>query len=149
MAGEGVSHTLPDGAVISVPPLALASVGEALFDPCGMHGQPAAGLTDEILVSVKACINDYRRQMCVHFFCPALLWLHVHASPLSRMRAERACVRRRLESVIVCGGGRGFKGLEARLLKELTAAAPAAIRPVRAGAAHPRAHASCHARCRP
>jgi hypothetical protein len=99
-AGEGVSHTLPDGAVISVPALALASMGEALFDPCGMHGQPAAGLTDEILVSVKACINDYRRQMCVLETASAVRLSALMSLLLSRMHAggqagERDRVRRR------------------------------------------------------
>jgi hypothetical protein len=62
-AGPGATHTLPDGKTITVPANALACVGEAVFDPRSMTGQPAAGLTEEVLVSIKACINDYRRQM--------------------------------------------------------------------------------------
>jgi hypothetical protein len=58
-----VAHTLPDGTVIDLPSAALARCGEALFDPTAVFGAPAAGLTDELLVSVKGCINDYRRQM--------------------------------------------------------------------------------------
>ena len=63
-SGQGSSHTLPDGKTITVPANALACAGEAVFDPRSMTGKPAAGLTDELLISVKACINDYRRQMC-------------------------------------------------------------------------------------
>ena len=82
-----------------------------------MTGKPAAGLTDELLISVKACINDYRRQMCVLRGAGAL--------PL-RTDADAA----RLESVLLCGGGSRMKGLDTRLLRELTAAAPATVRPV-------------------
>ena len=71
-SGPGASHTLPDGKTITVPANTLACVGEAIFDPPGMTGKPAAGLTEEVLVSVKACINDYRRQMCVRLQCPGL-----------------------------------------------------------------------------
>ena len=63
-AMEGVSYTLPDGNAIALPPAALACVGEAVFDPRGMTGQPAAGLTEEVLQAVKTCLPDYRRQMC-------------------------------------------------------------------------------------
>ncbi len=66
--GEPVEHTLPDGSVISLPASPLAAAGEALFDPRGMQGapaaQPQAGLSEELLLSVKGCINDLRRQMC-------------------------------------------------------------------------------------
>ena len=123
--GEAVTHTLPDGAMLSVPSLALASVGEALFDPCGMTGTPQAGLTEELLTSVKACLHDQRRQMCVRQAKALLL------ACVATLGLTRVLLTFRLESVILCGGGRAMAGLDSRLLKELTAAAPAHIRPVR------------------
>jgi len=73
-SGQGSSHTLPDGKTITVPANALACAGEVVFDPRSMTGKPVAGLADELLISVKACINDYRRQMCA-CHCAAFLLL--------------------------------------------------------------------------
>ena len=93
-AMEGVSYTLPDGNAIALPPAALACVGEAVFDPRGMTGQPAAGLTEEVLQAVKTCLPDYRRQMCAACWCGPLR-RPADASTLRTQDGERAAVRRR------------------------------------------------------
>ena len=53
------------------------------------------------------------------------------------MLRSNLTLHHRLESVLVCGGGSRMKGLDTRLLRELTAAAPATVRPVRPS------HAAC------
>jgi actin-related protein len=57
---------MADGSTLCAPSDVLARAGELWFDPVGASSwqkRPGAGLTEEVLASVKLCNADLRRQM--------------------------------------------------------------------------------------
>ena len=99
-SGEGGTWELPDGTSLTLPPSVLARAGELWFDPAGASTWRARPGAG-LADEILASVGQ-----CSHDFR-----------------------RQLLENVVLTGGGSSMRGLEARLTKELTEAAPNTMRP--------------------